>query len=246
VPVLLQFLSLPLVSPIENVLGFLNNLLLYKSYYQKLLSKFLLFLLIGNFVGSLIGAYLLKNFASGWMLLVLGIFIIFWEGKFLIQSLFGKPKTETAGSKTQLKQENQESPESKLVEESRPSALPDSLKINSLSIVVGLISGTMSAVFAMGGPPLVIYLRQLVPDKDEMRALLLGFFTINGVMQIFSLSLNGLITWEVLGLAALCFPLLLLGTVLGNRIVSKIHTANYQRIVAILLIFAAIMLIFRA
>ncbi len=97
----------------------------------------------------------------------------------------------------------------------------------------------------MGGPPLVIYLRQVIPDKAQMRPLLLAFFTINGVMQIFSLGVHGLITWSVLQTALLCLPLLILGTVLGSKVSTKINTRIYQRIVAVLLILAGTLLIFR-
>ena len=218
VPCMLLLFPLRFVSPFENLLGLINNIILFKPLAKDINRKLLVYLLIGNFIGALIGGYLLKQYYNPNFVKFIGLVVFGWEIKSLWE-IFINPNTSNIKTAPVINYQ--------------------------ISSSVGFVSGVMSAVFSIGGPPLVIFLKNILPDKEIMRKTLISFFTINGFMQVFSLGINGLITWSILGYSLLAFPVLYLGTVIGKYIVNRIPQRTYQILVSLLLLFAGLTLMFK-
>ena len=221
-PIMLLFLPLRLASPVENVMGLINNLFVLfidKKARTVINWKILLGLLVGNFFGALAGSYLLANFSSGWFIKIIAVFIILWEIKYILENTIWKNQAEKEGL----------------------------IKSNFvLDAVFGSVSGLGSSLFSIGGPPLVIYLQSVIKNnQDLIRSSLLGFFTANGLMQIFTLGINGLITREVLYLSFASLPLLFLGSFLGKKLHDQMNNLQYKISTAVVLILAGVLLLMR-
>lgn len=215
-PIFLQFFPLKFINPLYNIVYFINNLILFRPSKIKLNWKLLTGLLIGNIIGALLGAYILKQFNNPIIIKVLALFIITWEIKTLIEIL----------TKKEL----------------------DKLKLttkNFTNVIAGGISGIMSAVLGIGGPPLVIYLKNTIKDKELMRSTLIGFFTFNGLIQITAFGINGLLTIDMFKYALITVPFLFLGTWIGSLISNKLPQKYYQIVVSILLIVSGILLLIK-
>lgn len=114
-----------------------------------------------------------------------------------------------------------------------------------LGIIAGLISGFLSAVFAVGAAPIVLYLSAVIKEKSVFRSVSLAFFLINGMMQISLFTLHGLITKQILLLFALSFPIIILASWLGNKLHMKVEEKLFKRIIFATLVFSSALLILK-
>jgi uncharacterized protein len=218
-PLFLQFLPLSFAAPLENINGFLNNFLTLDKNFWKTNKILLSFLLFGNIIGSFVGAYLLKTYGSNKVILaIIGVVIVSWEGILIYEALVNKKVIPTL----------------------------DNLKIlykNTVALPTGLLSGLMSGVFSVGGPPLVIFMRLIFKDNQEIRRHLLVFFLFNGFIQVIALSLAGLLTVQMWLTSILSMPSLYAGTWCGKWLLKKITNKGYKHVVSFILIFNGLSLI---
>ena len=113
------------------------------------------------------------------------------------------------------------------------------------ALVSGFFSGVITATVGAGGPPVIIYATLHDWSKDEIRATLTGFFVINGYVTAAFHTASGIITPHTLQLFALTCGCVLLGTMTGSRISTRIPRRTYLRIVYLLLISLGVMLLVR-
>lgn len=113
------------------------------------------------------------------------------------------------------------------------------------SSVVGAISGLLSATYAVGGPPLVMYLSGVLHDKSELRATMIAFFFVNGLTQVPMLALSGVITPQVLLIASISLPILFVAAKLGNRVHLGISDEVNRKVISAVLAVAGILLLLR-
>jgi len=111
--------------------------------------------------------------------------------------------------------------------------------------VAGFFSGVINATVGAGGPPAIIYTTLQSWKKDEIRATLTGFFVLNGYITVMVHAGHGIITGNTLRYFALTSGFVLLGTLIGSRISSRIPRATYVRMVYLLLASLGLMLLFR-
>lgn len=111
--------------------------------------------------------------------------------------------------------------------------------------VAGFFSGAITATVGAGGPPVIIYATLHDWNKDEIRATLTGFFVINGYVTAAFHAGSGIITGHTLHLFALTGGFVLLGTMAGSRISTRMPRRTYLRIVYLLLIGLGVMLLLR-
>lgn len=112
-------------------------------------------------------------------------------------------------------------------------------------LVAGFFSGVITATVGAGGPPVIIYATLNDWSKDQIRATLTGFFVINGYVTAVCHATSGIITPHTLNLFALTCGCVLLGTMAGSRISSRMPRRTYLRIVYLLLIALGMMLLLR-
>lgn len=87
---------------------------------------------------------------------------------------------------------------------------------------MGTLSGVMGGLFAMQGPPAVVYFISCADSKEEYIALTQWYFMIgNLLMSIFRAS-HGFVTRSVGCLWLICIPAVLGGLVIGRLIYGKI------------------------
>lgn len=82
---------------------------------------------------------------------------------------------------------------------------------------VGLIAGTFNGLAAMPGPPVVVYYISGPFGRVAARASLLVFFLATSIAALASVAMVGLIDARTFWLSALAFPVMLVGTWIGER-----------------------------
>lgn len=121
-----------------------------------------------------------------------------------------------------------------------PGLSPSKRRLLSLALPIG---GVIHGAFGTGGPLVVIYAAQALPEKTLFRVTLcLLWFTLNTVM-IAQLGQAGRLTPEVWRLVLLCLPANLAGMWLGNRAHYRINERVFRRLVYGVLMLSGVILI---
>ncbi len=85
-----------------------------------------------------------------------------------------------------------------------------------LTAAVGLVSGTISGLASMGGPPVIVFLMALGLSAQRVRATAIIYFFISGCVTAVPMTVRGLISRETLIWAAVSLPVLYCGSWLGT------------------------------
>jgi uncharacterized membrane protein YfcA len=102
---------------------------------------------------------------------------------------------------------------------------------------VGLVSGLMNGLFAIPGPPVVVYAVATQPSVEKTRALLMSFFLFSAGFALVSYTAAGYVGAGSLWLFVVMFPAMYLGDKLGYRLFKRFGTRLYRR-VALLVLFS--------
>jgi uncharacterized protein len=81
---------------------------------------------------------------------------------------------------------------------------------------VGVVSGIISGLASMGGPPIIVYLMARGDGPSRVRATAIVYFMLGGCVTFVPMLVRGLITHETLILTAACLPALYGGSWLGT------------------------------
>lgn len=111
---------------------------------------------------------------------------------------------------------------------------------------VGLMGGTTSSVFGVGGPFYVMYLAGRGSTPEQIRATMPVIFMFTTVGRILLFSVTGLMTRDVLLTAALLLPAMAIGLWCGNRLHLNIPRDHAMRIVGVLLTLSGVSLVLRS
>lgn len=112
---------------------------------------------------------------------------------------------------------------------------------------LGAIAGALGAAFSTSGPPIILHVSaQQNWSSDQKKALLSAFFLITTFITLSALALNGRVTPNVLKSAALAAPALILGSLLGIRLYTRLSEHNYQRLTYLLILTMGLILITRS
>jgi uncharacterized protein len=101
-------------------------------------------------------------------------------------------------------------------------------------LVIGGIGGVLHSAAFISGPPVVLYLTNLGADKAAFRANAIAFFTVMNVFSIVLFSLYGLMTRQVVQLAAWYTLPLLAGSLGGVWLATHINQQLFTRAVLVL------------
>jgi len=114
------------------------------------------------------------------------------------------------------------------------------------AVPAGILGGGIGALFATGGPPMVIYLTHRLHDKSELRATLSGLFLIEGSLRVVGLIMAGLLFQPKMGWYLLAgVPLMLTGLMVGNHIHLNLGQRQMAVAIALLLIGSGLSLLWR-
>lgn len=115
-----------------------------------------------------------------------------------------------------------------------------------VGLSVGLVSGTISGLSMMGGPPIVVYLLAVGHGALVARATAMTFFMLSALTSAVPMAVTGLIDREILLWSAVSFPAVFLGTWLGTK-GFHLARAHHHRAVALIALSAlSVALIARA
>ncbi|MBI37932.1 MAG: hypothetical protein CL568_10165 [Alphaproteobacteria bacterium] len=98
------------------------------------------------------------------------------------------------------------------------------------SILVGSCSGLLSGTTGMGGPPVILYLLAGKESANELRANLVGYFTIILVGLMISFGFLGLFSESVIWRTLFLVPPFLTGIFIGARLFPFAAEKTYRNI----------------
>lgn len=111
---------------------------------------------------------------------------------------------------------------------------------------VGLVSGVVSGLASMGGPPIVVYLLALGHGAVVVRATSVVFFMTSGMVSAVPMTATGLIDQEVLIWTAISVPVLFLGSWLGTWGFHRAKPHHHKNTALLVLSVLSVVLIARA
>lgn len=111
---------------------------------------------------------------------------------------------------------------------------------------VGLLSGIMSGLSSMGGPPVVVYLLALAHSAARVRATSIVYFLFSALVSLGPMTWRGLIDRDVLIWSAACLPVLFGGSWLGTWGFHRAQPHHHRLTALAVLSVLAVMLIARS
>jgi uncharacterized membrane protein YfcA len=110
----------------------------------------------------------------------------------------------------------------------------------------GLLGGTTSSVFGVGGPFYVMYLVGRGSTPEQIRATMPFIFMFTTVGRILLFSIAGIMNREVLITAALLIPVMFVGLWCGNRLHLSISREHAVPVIGTLLTLSGVSLLLRS
>jgi uncharacterized protein len=110
--------------------------------------------------------------------------------------------------------------------------------------IAGVVSGVLGGIFGVSGPPIVIYLKYRIPQKDMFRAQIVLLIIFENVFRLFLYSFGGLFNPYNLVFALIFLPAMALGLFFGSRTNIKASQRTFDIIAAGILTMAGAGLIF--
>ena len=111
---------------------------------------------------------------------------------------------------------------------------------------IGLVAGTTSSAFGVGGPLYVFFFTARGATPDQVRATVPAVFSFTTVARIAIFASVGLFNADVLIMAALLLPVMALGLWCGQRLHGKLTRDQVIRFIGGLLLLSGISLLWRA
>jgi len=109
-----------------------------------------------------------------------------------------------------------------------------------VTIAVGAVSGLLTGIAQIGGPPVIAYWLGGAVSAIVMRANFILYFAISTVLSAVGYVWSGLVTAEVLILAACMAPLYAIGVWLGSRMFGMASELTFRRICYAMIAAAAV------
>lgn len=110
-----------------------------------------------------------------------------------------------------------------------------------LSVAIGAVSGFCSGAAQMGGPPVVAYWLGGAIPAARVRANIVLFFAITGLISAVVYGIGGLLNTQLLLVAALMAPIYGAGVWVGGRLFGFASEATFRRACFVLIGLAALL-----
>jgi uncharacterized membrane protein YfcA len=105
-----------------------------------------------------------------------------------------------------------------------------------IGIIAGFFGGILGGLFSTGGPPVVVYLDNIINDKKVFRATIIFYFLIVNTWQFALYCYKGLINMDVIKFTLYLMPAFIMGNLIGSFLHIKINDVFFNRIIAIVLL----------
>ncbi len=111
-------------------------------------------------------------------------------------------------------------------------------------LLAGALGGTLTGMFATGGPPVVLYLIHATTDKMIYFSTIQTYFALANLYSSGVRLLNGLITMEVVIFTVAGLIGCAVGTRLGSRVFDKLSGEKLKQVIYIGMIISGVLMIF--
>ncbi|QZE12756.1 sulfite exporter TauE/SafE family protein [Halosquirtibacter laminarini] len=95
-------------------------------------------------------------------------------------------------------------------------------------IIAGTTAGFLGGALSVSGPPLVLFLTSMKFTNQQFRLHFARFSVLTSSVAFIGYFLSGMITGEVWKLFFISFPILILGTILGQKLSTKVSIRFFQ------------------
>ncbi len=112
-----------------------------------------------------------------------------------------------------------------------------------LAPLSGFLGGSLGAMFSVNGPPIIIYLSQVLKEKQAFRATLYGVFFADACYKMVLFTANRLLDLEVFRFALLMAPFLVAGVAAGSKLQRSLDQRVFEKVVAGILTVTGVMLL---
>ena len=109
-----------------------------------------------------------------------------------------------------------------------------------------MVSGIVSGLASMGGPPVIVFLLALGHGAARMRATAIVYFMLSGCITLIPMTMRGLITRDILLWTVASLPILFAGSRLGTWAFHKARPTHHRMVALVTLSALATVLIGRA
>ena len=116
------------------------------------------------------------------------------------------------------------------------SVAPDQQGGRLWAIPAGSLGGLIGTLFGTGGPFYVIYLKLRGLGKSDFRATFAMIFLLDGAGRLLGYLVTGFYDLDVMLLAGLSIPIMMIGMYLGGHVHAEISQQTFQRAISLLLI----------
>lgn len=115
-----------------------------------------------------------------------------------------------------------------------------------VSGAVGMVSGVISGLASMGGPPVVVYLLAMGHSAVRMRATTIVYFMLSGLVSMVPMLWRGLITRDTLIWSVATLPALLIGSRVGTWAFHHARPVHHKLTALVTLSVLGVILVARA
>ncbi len=217
------------ISPVELLVGFPSNLLIVWKERQALSAKIYLPLSLMVIMGSIPGAFFLKNTDARWMKVIFG---------FVVAGI---------GIEMLLRERQQEKKRRSILSEPvvRTESISMHGKAKSPSIllgVIGILSGVLCGMFGIGAL-LAAYVSRATDNSSSFRGNICVVFLVENTFRVFLYSGFGILNQEVWKLACGVMPFMVLGLAVGMLLSKKCGEKAIKQAVTVMLVLSGISLV---
>ncbi|MDL2288488.1 sulfite exporter TauE/SafE family protein [Oscillospiraceae bacterium OttesenSCG-928-F05] len=112
--------------------------------------------------------------------------------------------------------------------------------------IAGVLSGVLSGLFGMGGPPMVVYFLAASDDDKKYMANTQAFFAMTNTITVVNRAVNKQLTMDAVPYIVTGLFLIAIGTFLGRKIRDRIQPGLLRRFVYIMVSAGGVALILRS
>ncbi len=127
----------------------------------------------------------------------------------------------------------------------RPAEASTRRRNPALEFAAGALGGLTGALFAINGPPVVLYLTYTMDDKDRFRGTLSVIFLLGALWKGVVFLGRGLLTLQSVWVSLALWPVLALALFLGGRLSGRVNMERFRQIVVGLLVLNAALLLLK-
>ena len=106
---------------------------------------------------------------------------------------------------------------------------------------VGFVSGLLTGSMGTSAPPVTLFLTNQGVKRQVFRANLALYLMVVALATIPGFIISGLVTKEVLGYVILFLPAMIVGVLIGIKLVDRVREELFKKIVLAILIFAGLL-----